>query len=104
MIAIDLTREERAAGQLLGDSLRTALDALRTDGLVLLNDVVDPAHLDVLHKRMIDDLDAFRARPDAPYNWNTGNLQQDPPPFPPYLFADVLAGLRVRARPLTAWL
>ena len=90
MITIDLTPEDRTAGQLLGNNLRIALDALRTDGLVLLNDVVDPAHLDVLHERMVDDLDAFRARPDAPYNWNTGNLQQDPPPFPPYLFADVL--------------
>ena len=90
MITIDLAPEDRAAGQLLGDRLRTALDALRIDGLVLLNDVVDPAHLDVLHERMIGDLDAFRARPDAPYNWNSGNLQQDPPPFPPYLFADVL--------------
>src|SRR6185312_16908566 len=25
-----------------------------------------------------------------PYNWNKGNVQQDPPPFPPYLFRDVL--------------
>ena len=90
MIAIDLTDEDRAAGRLLGDGLRAAVDALRTDGLVLLNDVVDPAHLDVLHERMTADLDALRARPDAPYNWNAGNLQQDPPPFPPYLFSDVL--------------
>jgi hypothetical protein len=90
LITIDLTAEDRAAGQLLGDRLGTAVEALRTDGLVLLNDVVDPAHLDVLHERMLADLDAFRARPDAPYNWNPGNLQQDPPPFPPYLFEDVL--------------
>jgi phytanoyl-CoA dioxygenase PhyH len=90
MITIDLTPEDRAAGQLVGDRLRTAVEALRTDGLLLLADVVDPAHLDVLHERMLADLDAFRARPDTPYNWNPGNLQQNPPPFPPYLFADVL--------------
>jgi Phytanoyl-CoA dioxygenase (PhyH) len=90
VIAIDLTPEERAAGRLLGDGLRTAVAALRTDGLVLLNDVVDPGHLDVLHERILADLDDLRARPDAPYNWNTGNVQQNPPPFPPYLFADVL--------------
>ena len=90
MIAIDLTPDERAASQLLGDGLRAAVDALRADGLVLLNEVVDPAHLDVLHERMIADLDDLRARPDAPYNWNAGNLQQNPPPFPPYLFADVM--------------
>ena len=90
MIALNLTDQERASSRLLGDNLRAAVDALRTDGLVLLNDVVDPAHLDVLHERMIADLDAVRDRPDVPYNWNTGNLQQDPPPFPPYLFDDVL--------------
>ena len=90
MIAIDLAPQDWAASQLGGARLRTAVEALRTDGLVLLNDVVDPAHLDVLHRRMLADIDAFRARPDAPYNWNPGNLQQDPPPFPPFLFADVL--------------
>ena len=90
MITIDPTSEDRAAGRLLGDSLRTAVDALRTDGLVLLEDVVDPAHLDVLHERILADIDDLRGRPDAPYNWNVGNLQQNPPPFPPYLFPDVL--------------
>ena len=90
MITIDVSDDDRAAGRLSGDSLRSAVDAVRSDGFVVLNDVVDPAHLDILHERMIDDLDALRARPDAPYNWNAGNLQQDPPPFPPYLFSDVL--------------
>lgn len=90
MLTIDVPDDDRAAGRLSGDSLRAAVDAVRSDGFVVLNDVVDPAHLDILHQRMIDDLDALRARPDAPYNWNAGNLQQDPPPFPPYLFSDVL--------------
>jgi hypothetical protein len=39
---------------------------------------------------MLSDLDQILARPDAPFNFNTGNVQQDPPPFPPYLFRDVL--------------
>ena len=90
MITIDLSEDARASGRLAGEELRAAVDALRSDGFVVLNDVVDPIHLDILHERMIDDLDALQARPDAPYNWNAGNLQQDPPPFPPYLFADIL--------------
>lgn len=90
MITIDLTEEDRAAGRLMGDSLRKAVEALRTDGFVVLNDIVDPAHLDVLHERIVADIDAVQSRPDAPYNWHAGNLQQDPPPFPPYLFSDVL--------------
>ena len=90
MITIDVSEAARAAGRLAGEELRAAVDALRTDGFVVLNDVVDPAHLDILHERMISDLEALQARPDAPYNWNAGNLQQDPPPFPPYLFDDIL--------------
>jgi hypothetical protein len=90
MISIDVSEDDRAAEHLSGGGLRAAVDALRSDGFVVLNDVVDPAHLDVLHDRMLGDLDALQARPDAPYNWHAGNLQQDPPPFPPYLFADVL--------------
>ena len=90
MITIDVSEADRAAGRLSGDELRVAVDALRSDGFVVLNDVVDPAHLDVLHERIIADVAALQVRPDAPYNWNPGNLQQDPPPFPPYLFSDVL--------------
>ncbi len=90
MISITVTDQERTAGALSDEHRREAAEALRTDGLVVLADVVDLAHLDVLHERIIADLDALRDRPDAPYNWNVGNLQQDPPPFPPYLFADVL--------------
>jgi len=90
MITIDVSEDDRAAGGLTGEALRIAVEALRTDGFVVLNDVVDPAHLDVLHERITADIAALQARPDAPYNWNPGNLQQDPPPFPPYLFSDVL--------------
>ncbi|GAA3625362.1 phytanoyl-CoA dioxygenase family protein [Microlunatus ginsengisoli] len=90
MITIQLDDRERSNRTLSAENVRTSVRALREDGFVLLEDVVDAAHLDVLHERMIADIDAFRGRPDAPYNWNVGNLQQDPPPFPPYLFADVL--------------
>ncbi len=90
MITIEPSEQERATGVLSDENRRAAVEALRTDGLVVIADVVDPAHLDLLHERMITDLAALQARPDTPYNWNAGNLQQDPPPFPPYLFADVL--------------
>lgn len=90
MITIDPTATERATGTLSPEHREAAVQALRTDGLVLLDEVVDPAHLDLLHERMVADAAALQARSDVPYNWNAGNLQQDPPPFPPYLFADVL--------------
>jgi phytanoyl-CoA dioxygenase PhyH len=67
-----------------------AIRALREDGFTILPGVIDPAHLRVLRDRMLEDLSEIQARDDAPYNFNTGNIQQDPPPFPPYLFRDVL--------------
>lgn len=72
------------------EHLRAAVEAIRADGFVALNRVVDLAHLDLLRDRMLEDLGALRGRKDAPFNWNRGNIQQDPPPFPPYLFRDVL--------------
>lgn len=90
MITIDVEESDRRAGGLAPERLRAALDALRTDGMVVLADVVDLDHLDALHERLLSDLALLRSRPDAPYNWTQGNIQQDPPPFEPYLFEDVL--------------
>ena len=76
MITIEATEQERATGVLSDEHRRTAAEALRTDGLVVLAEVVDPGHLDLLHERMITDLAALQARPDTPYNWNAGNLSR----------------------------
>jgi hypothetical protein len=97
VITIDVGESDRAAGGLAPEKLQAAMEALRTDGLVVLADVVDLEHLDVLHERLISDLALLRARPDAPYNWTAGNIQQDPPPFEPYLFEDVLLNPQVIA-------
>jgi len=90
VITIEVPESDRETGGLSPERLQAALDALSVDGLVVLADVLDPGHLDVLHERMVSDLAALQARPDAPYNWTTGNIQQDPPPFEPYLFHDLL--------------
>lgn len=90
MTTVEITPDEVANRTMMPEHVQTAVDAIRRDGLVVLKDVVDPAHLDILQERMLEDLTDLRERKDAPYNWNTGNVQQDPPPFPPYLFPDVL--------------
>jgi len=90
MVAIDMTGEEKASGALTPENLQTAVKAIRNDGFVVLNSVVDTAHLDILHERMLEDLKLLQSRKDAPFNWNAGNIQQDPPPFMPYLFKDIL--------------
>ena len=87
---IFVTRDEVASGRLTPEHRRAAVAAVRTDGFVVLADVVDLAHVAVLRERMLADVERFVARADAPYNFNAGNVQQEPPPFAPFLFRDVL--------------
>jgi ectoine hydroxylase-related dioxygenase (phytanoyl-CoA dioxygenase family) len=73
-----------------GHHLADAVKALREEGIVVLEDAVDLDHVAILRDRWLADVDLLLARKDRPFNWNPNNLQQDPPPFPPYLFRDVL--------------
>lgn len=91
MVEIMPTAAEKEGGLLDTPHLAEAVNALKTDGIVVLHGVIDPAHVEVLRGRVLADVELFVNRPDAPYNWNPGNVQQDPPPFPPYLFRELLA-------------
>lgn len=88
--SLNITPEEVQTRKMKPEHLQQAAQALREDGVVMLNNVVDPAHIAILRDKMLEDLPAFLARPDAPFNFNTGNVQQEAPPFAPYLFRDVL--------------
>lgn len=87
MNAIRFTPDERLAPP--SDKIDAAARMVREDGYVVLEDVVDPDHVAVLRDKMLADLPTILARPDTPFNFNAINVQQDPPPFPPYLFRDV---------------
>ena len=88
--ALNITPEEVRSGRITPEHLAVATRALRDDGIVVLNDVVSPDHIGGLREKMLQDLPAFLARTDAPFNFNTGNVQQEAPPFAPYLYKDVL--------------
>jgi hypothetical protein len=60
-------------------NLEIAIRALSRDGLVVLEDMVDHAVLDRLNKKMVQDAYELQARKDSPFNYNKGNIQQDPP-------------------------
>ncbi len=87
---LDFSAEEKADGKMAADKLTAACEALREDGFVVLNDVVATEPLEILREKMLEDVAAILARKDAPFNFHAGNVQQDPPPFPPYLFREVL--------------
>jgi hypothetical protein len=60
-------------------NLEIAVRALARDGLVVLEDMVDHATLDRLNVKMVEDAYELQARKDSPFNYNKGNIQQDPP-------------------------
>ena len=89
---INMTQDERAAGELDEDSLAKAIEAIREDGYVVIEQVVDHAFLDVLRVCM----DEGSAKLIAAEKWGgagrlRGHLQQGPPPFVPFLSSDVVA-------------
>jgi hypothetical protein len=66
MIALDITSDEVSAGQLTQEHLKSAVDAICSEGFVVLKDIVDPSHLDFLRQRMLQDVDVILQREDAP--------------------------------------
>lgn len=89
MLTLAVTAVEKERG-LTPAHLAAATAALQNDGLVVLEDVVDPAHLALLHTRMLQDVQEILKRPSLPTQFTAGNLQQDPPPVPELMFRDIL--------------
>lgn len=91
-MTITIGPDERAAGKISPAHEAAALAAIREEGYVVLENIVSHAHLDRLRERMDEDsqklIDVEK--------WGgagrvTGHLQQGPPPFAPYVFADIVA-------------
>jgi hypothetical protein len=79
-----------AKGLPQSEDLAKAIQAVREDGVVVLTDAVDMEHIETLKERWLADTELLLKREDKPFNWVSGNLQQNPPPFEPYLFRDIL--------------
>lgn len=59
--------------------------SLHRDGLVVIEDLIRHDVLDRLNEKMVQDAFILQARKeDSPYNYNRGNIQQDPPPVKEY--------------------
>ncbi len=85
------TAAERAAERFSAAALPRAVTALQADGYLVIDDVIDHAHLDRLRERMSEDLEKIRAMPPVPHNFVWGNIQQNPPPDAGLVFRDVVA-------------
>ncbi len=90
MVEIDVSEKERFSGRMSREHRDAAVEAVHRDGLIVLNGVVETAHLDLLGAKMEKDVERILELDRPPYQFVVGHVQQDPPPFEPYLFGDVL--------------
>lgn len=89
---ITVQPKELAAGKLTEAHVEQALKAIHVDGYVVLENVVNHDHLDILRERMDADSQILINKE----KWGgagrlIGHLQQGPPPYAPYIFRDIVA-------------
>lgn len=79
------SQDEIAAGHLSDRNLELAVRSIHLDGLVVIANVIPHKDLDHINAKMIQDARTLQARgKDSPFNYNVGNIQQDPPPTEKY--------------------
>lgn len=89
---IVVTPTERTAERLSAGHLADAIAAIYKDGYVILANVIDDAHLDIVRDRMaLDSQQLIEAEKWGGAGRIVGHLQQGPPPFAPYIFRDIVA-------------
>ena len=90
---IKLTEEELKTKEIRSHNLQAALEALEADGLVVIENAVNPDHLDKLNERMILDAKLLKSRKETHFNFNAEarNIQQEPVPEEGFVFDDVIA-------------
>lgn len=97
LTSITLSQEELSSKTLASTTLREALQALHQDGVVVIENAVDPTHLDILNTRMVSAAKEIYATTKQNFGEGTGNIQQDMPLDPEYTFNDVIANPLITA-------
>ncbi|KAH0373217.1 phytanoyl-CoA dioxygenase family protein, partial [Aureobasidium melanogenum] len=90
---LELSQEELTCKKLSSHTLQAAVEALHLDGLVVLKNAVDVAHLDKLNERMVAEAKVLYKQKTTARNFgaSTGNIQQEPPVDKDYIFEDIIA-------------
>ncbi|MBK35153.1 MAG: hypothetical protein CME26_06435 [Gemmatimonadetes bacterium] len=90
---LEVSTEEKRAGRMSDENVARAVKAVRMEGYVVVEGIIDPDHLDVLKARMDEDVERkIQCYQNVPSNFDIkGHIQHKPPPFAPYVFEDVVA-------------
>lgn len=92
MVVITVKQSELNDGKLSETHVKKAVEAIRVDGCVIIENIINHKNLDILRERM----DADSQRLIKAEKWGgagmlKGHLQQGPPPFAPFIFRDIVA-------------
>ncbi|OAL47949.1 hypothetical protein IQ07DRAFT_514810 [Pyrenochaeta sp. DS3sAY3a] len=90
---IRVSEQERKAARLSQANLRSGVEEFHNNGLVILENAVDPRSADHLLQRMQQDFHSHRQSSNLRWNQgrNSGNVSQSLPSLPEYLHEDVWA-------------
>jgi ectoine hydroxylase-related dioxygenase (phytanoyl-CoA dioxygenase family) len=93
LTSLTLSKEELASKQIESHNLQAAVEALHRDGIVVILNAVDVAHLDKLNSRMVPEAQVLYAKAETHRNFGsaTGNIQQEPILDKDYIFTDIVA-------------
>ena len=86
MVEIEIEPEEREAGHMPEDKVAAGVAAMEEDGVVALLGAVALENIERLGRRMLEDLERFDREQGIANNFQ--GLR--PPPFAPFLFADIV--------------
>ncbi|KAH8422527.1 uncharacterized protein LDX57_000281 [Aspergillus melleus] len=79
------SKAEVEQGRLKPQNLEIAIRSLHHDGIVVVEDAIPHDSLNRLNEKMVRDVITLQnKKEDSPYNYNPGNIQQDPPPIREY--------------------
>ena len=84
------SRDEIRNKRLTPQNLEVAIRSLHHDGLVVVEDAIPHDALDRLNSKMVKDAYTLQSKKESsPYNYNPGNIQQDPPPVREHFDTDI---------------
>ncbi len=91
-MVLTVDQKELSAGKLSDTHVKRAVEAIRIEGYVVLENIVNHEHLDIFRERMdADSQKLINAEKWGGAGMLKGHLQQGPPPFAPFIFKDIVA-------------
>lgn len=90
---VQLTDKDRTSGHATPEIIAEAVTYLHRDGIIVLDNAIDPAHLDALNDVLGPEAEEIARNPDHHFNFGkeTRNMDQAPPLVPELMFKDVWA-------------